>query len=184
MIPSSPTGGPPPSKFSISRRTAVKLGLVVWLFAIPLFHGGLPYLLAGLDIKHGWIADWPGTLNWLGLLPILCGAALLCWVMVTGFSKVRDLPERITVGWKPVCFIPAGPFAISRNPMYFSYVMIWHGWAVFFGSFPVLAMTLLIWGSLKFVIIPHEERDLEKTFGATYLAYKSEVSRWFGRTSA
>ena len=64
--------------------------------------------------------------------------------------------------------------------MYHSELVVWFGWALFYGSLAVL-IGLLLWLSMfHFVIVPHEERDLEVRFGEAYRAYKARVPRWLG----
>ena len=56
----------------------------------------------------------------------------------------------------------------------------WFGWAIFYGSIPVLVGFLLWLAMFHCVIVRWEERDLETRFGDTYRAYKAQVPRWLG----
>jgi protein-S-isoprenylcysteine O-methyltransferase Ste14 len=53
------------------------------------------------------------------------GAALLVWIMVFGFSRYRDLPERVPIDWSPALLMTGGPYAFSRKPMYFGELALW-----------------------------------------------------------
>jgi protein-S-isoprenylcysteine O-methyltransferase Ste14 len=72
-----------------------------------------------------------------------------------------------------------GPYRLTRNPMYVAELGLWLGWAILFGSLPVLIGFLVLSSVVTFVFVPHEERTLEAAFGQTYLQYKSRVPRWF-----
>jgi protein-S-isoprenylcysteine O-methyltransferase Ste14 len=72
-----------------------------------------------------------------------------------------------------------GPYRLTRNPMYVAELGLWLGWAIFFGSLLVLIGFLVLWSVVTFIILPREERSLEKAFGQIYLQYKSRVPRWF-----
>ena len=58
--------------------------------------------------------------------------------MVFGFSQYRDLPERVPIDWSPALLMTGGPYAISRHPMYVGELALWLGWAILYGSIPVL----------------------------------------------
>jgi protein-S-isoprenylcysteine O-methyltransferase Ste14 len=75
-------------------------------------------------------------------------------------------------------FLKRGPYAFSRHPMYLSELALWLGWAVFYGSLPVL-VGFVVFGIVVSRLGPNEERALEATFGARYRSYANEVPRWF-----
>ena len=64
--------------------------------------------------------------------------------------------------------------------MYLFELVLWFGWALFYGSLAVFIGFLLWWIMLNFYAIPYEERDLEARFGEAYRAYKARVPRWLG----
>jgi len=68
--------------------------------------------------------------------------------------------------------------------MYVADLAIWLGWALFYGSIPVLLATLCFAAILAFVSVPAEERQLLARFGDEYQIYKSSVPRWMGRQPA
>jgi len=63
--------------------------------------------------------------------------------------------------------------------MYVAELGLWLGWALFFGSPGVFIGGVVLLSSMKFVILPREERGLEAAFGQAYLQYKNTVPRWF-----
>ena len=71
-----------------------------------------------------------------------------------------------------------GVFRLSRNPVYFSMLLLCVGIALLVNSAALLALSLPAGSALCLLVIRKEERYLEQKFGSTYLAYKSSVRRW------
>jgi protein-S-isoprenylcysteine O-methyltransferase Ste14 len=72
----------------------------------------------------------------------------------------------------------AGPYRLSRNPMYLSLVVAYLGGTVLLAS-PWPFLTLLIpMGILDRVVIPYEEALMRGVFGKEYDAYRARVRRW------
>ena len=73
----------------IPRWVFVPLSLFVWLVGLPLAHGIVPWALSWLAPRYGWTAGYPGTWNWLGLIPIAAGTAVLIWDFASGLAHPR-----------------------------------------------------------------------------------------------
>lgn len=110
----------------------------------------------------------------LGILPLAFGLAINLWA--DGIFK----RESTTV--KPLettaALITDGPFRFSRHPMYLGMVAIVLGVALLLGSASSFVGPVAMIVTLEALFIPHEERSLEATFGATYTDYKKRVRRW------
>ena len=156
------------------------LGLFVWLVAIPLGHGLLPWAISSLTPRYGWNQGHPGGWNLLGVIPVVLGIASLVWIMVVGFAHTSELPERVGLDWTPKFLLRRGPYAFTRNPMYVAELELWFGWAIFYGSVGVLIGFVVFCVVVNF-IVRREERDLEAQFAEVYLQYKREVPRWIGK---
>ena len=91
-------------------------------------------------------------------------------------------PQRVELERTPRYLLIQGPYAFVRNPMYLAELILWLGWASFYGSVAVLAAFVLFWAVLTFGVVPGEERALEARFGAAYLEYTRAVPRWLGTT--
>jgi hypothetical protein len=85
----------------ISRQSVLVLLLATFVFAVPLFHLGVPFLLPQFGPHWGWNGDYPGPLNFLGALLILAGAVLLAWTLTTMLLVARRLPPRVGLGLRP-----------------------------------------------------------------------------------
>ena len=170
---------PEPRPAGIPRWLALALAPVVWVVGVPAAHAGLPWVLSRLGPRYGWADGEPAGRNLLGYAPVAAGAVLLAWVMVFGLSHSRDLPELVPVDWSPAILMTGGPYAISRHPMYVGELALWLGWAILYGSFPVL-IGLAVLGAVVARLAPREERALEAKFGDPYRRYKARVPRWLG----
>ncbi len=82
----------------------------------------------------------------------------------------------------PGYLLVRGPYQFTRNPMYLSGMAIWLGWVLFYGSVAVCVGLVVVWGSVIFLVVLWEERELEARFGEAYLQYKNTVPRWLGKT--
>jgi protein-S-isoprenylcysteine O-methyltransferase Ste14 len=85
----------------------------------------------------------------------------------------------VPVDWSPAFLITGGPYAISRHPMYVGELALWLGWAILYGSIPVL-IGFAVLGTVVALLAPREERALEAKFGDVYRQYNGRVPRWLG----
>ena len=157
---------------------ALILALCAWLVAIPIAHGAVPWAISLLTSRNGWTGGHPGLWNLLGLMPVIVSAALLLWVLVV---CVAQMPKRVRLGLTPSVLLMRGSYAFTRNSMYVAEMGLWLGWALFYGSVPVLIGFVVFGVVVNVLVVPHEERTLETQFGEAYLQYKETVPRWFGR---
>lgn len=153
------------------------VGLFVFLVFYPLMHAVLPWLLSWLAPRYGWTNDRPGLANLLGLVPTLAGAAGLYWILVTALRHWNRVPERVKLGLTPPYLLTHGPYAVTRHPIYVTIVTLWLGWTIFYGSLIVLAGFVVL-ALVALLLVPREERALERQFGEEYRQYKARVPRW------
>ncbi|MCX9028343.1 MAG: isoprenylcysteine carboxylmethyltransferase family protein [Candidatus Methanoperedens sp.] len=78
----------------------------------------------------------------------------------------------------PTSLVTSGPFQISRNPMYLGMAAILLGIAIFLGTLVTFTFPALFIMIIETLLIPDEERKLEKIFGEQYKDYKNKVRRW------
>lgn len=169
----------PTRERGIPRFVVVSVGLIAWLVGVPLAHGVMPWTLSLLTPRYGWTMASPGSWNLLGLIPITTGAVVLAWVLVVGLMRTHELPDKME-GFTSPYLLTRGPYAVTRNPMYVAELALWLGWAILFGSLAVgvgfvgLCLALVL-------VVPWEERALERRFGDTYRDYRAAVPRWLGK---
>jgi protein-S-isoprenylcysteine O-methyltransferase Ste14 len=72
----------------------------------------------------------------------------------------------------------AGPFHVTRNPMYLGIVLVSLGIAFSSGSLPMFAVPVLAFATANWVHIPFEEAKMRRQFGSAYDSYTAKVRRW------
>jgi protein-S-isoprenylcysteine O-methyltransferase Ste14 len=143
--------------------------------AFLAFHVVLPWALSLLSTRYGWWDGLPGVWNWLGLLLAVVGIAVTVRLI---FQHYQASPGTFVEFKQSEKLITPGLYGISRNPMYLFELTFWLGWAIFYGSLPVLAAFVVWLVIMNFLVVPYEERDLERRFGEPYRQYKARVPRW------
>ena len=72
----------------------------------------------------------------------------------------------------------AGPYKITRNPMYLGLAFVYVGIGVADQSVWALVILPVVLAIIQRLAIEPEEAFLERRFGADYINYKERVSRW------
>ena len=120
------------------------------------------------------LAYWNlGLSRWAGL-PL----AVLGVVVVATCVRRFDSTTTLYPFDRPSVFVTDGFYRYSRNPMYTALAISLVAAAIMLGSVtPMFAIPVFVCSiTVRFIV--HEERTLERSFGAEYLAYKSRVRRW------
>lgn len=79
----------------------------------------------------------------------------------------------------PEALVTDGPYAYSRHPLYVGIIALVVGVAILYGSWSMLAFSLVLWCFGDWWIRRHEEPGLMQKFGSTYDDYVHRVRRWF-----
>ncbi len=112
---------------------------------------------------------------WLGIIVVLIGGAVAAWGRMT-FAEAKTQVNPASV--KNDKLVTAGPYKFTRNPMYLGLVIVSLGAAILGGLMPLYAVPVLTFLLDEFVIIPFEERKMERQHGDAYREYKRRVRRW------
>jgi len=110
----------------------------------------------------------------LGLL-IVAGGTGLCFYAAALFQArgtTRNPQGEATA------FVVEVPYTFTRNPMYLGLTLILFGFAVFFASIAMLLAPIAFVIIIDRMVIPLEEQNMERLFGASYTDYKTRVRRW------
>ena len=112
--------------------------------------------------------------QWTGAPIGLVGVALIVLTLAL-FRRFRTRPEP----WEPdSALIEAGPYRVSRNPMYLGMALTSTGIALFFESIVALLLIAVVVVLIDRFVIAREEAYLQRRFGAEYEAYRRKARRW------
>ena len=78
----------------------------------------------------------------------------------------------------PKILIQQGIFGLSRNPVYLALIVSELGLAFVFDSIWLLLGSGVLFFTLHYLIVRHEEKILAHTFKETYVHYKTITRRW------
>lgn len=94
---------------------------------------------------------------------------------LTRFRRLGTPPEP----WKATTALATdGLYALSRNPIYLGFALLYLGFATAMDSWAALAMLAPCMVVVDRAVVLREERYLAAKFGAEWDAYRSKVRRW------
>ena len=149
-------------------------GAAVKVKAPPLLYG---LSLAAALAVHQWVLPLPLSLpglTYAGIVVVVAGLGL----GLSGAATV--LVHRTTLApHRPVSrLVVAGPYRVSRNPMYTGLSITLAGAGLWAGSWwPLIVAPLCMLVTYRWVIRA-EETYLLNRFGADYQRYRAQVRRW------
>ena len=144
----------------------VRIPTPIWLIALVIVA-----VVVDLALRSPAIVQHRPT----GIALIALGVALSAWGRLT-FSRQRA--EIFPSSETHSALVAGGPFRFTRNPMYLGIVVIGVGAAFVAGTWLMWLVPITVFALDQFVIIPFEERSMERTYGDAYRGYKSRVRRW------
>ena len=147
-------------------RTYFLFALTIYIYLSNIFN--LPII--GFLNTPFWNAP---VLRWMGVAILYIGIVLY-YIDVIQFG--RNLAIGVDENSKGLT--TTGFYALSRNPMYISFMIYWLG---AFLAFSNLGMLLILLGEAVFYhlqVVYKEEPFLRQHYGAPYEEYCKEVRRW------
>jgi protein-S-isoprenylcysteine O-methyltransferase Ste14 len=81
----------------------------------------------------------------------------------------------------PKEFVATGPYRYVRNPMYVGGILALTGAGLVVGSAAILGLAGVFWILSHLMVVLHEEPELERRFGDSFVRYKGQVNRWLPR---
>ncbi|MDF1847504.1 MAG: isoprenylcysteine carboxylmethyltransferase family protein [Parvibaculaceae bacterium] len=119
----------------------------------------------------------------LGVLmdrPLLAGIVAIVGAGFTlsGARLFSRIGTNIKTFNKPDHLVTSGLFRFTRNPMYLGFLVLLLGIAIGLGTATPFIVVITFFVITNLWYIPFEERKMEETFGADYLAYKARTRRW------
>jgi protein-S-isoprenylcysteine O-methyltransferase Ste14 len=131
-------------------------------------------ILLGIALDRVWSLPFmPSTLGWLGPFVTLCAVLLF----VLSLREFRAAGTSVRGTERTTTIVRTGPYRFSRNPIYVSFILLVLGLAVWLNNLWLLVTLVPAVGVIAAVVIPREERFLERNFHQ-YSSYKATVRRW------
>jgi protein-S-isoprenylcysteine O-methyltransferase Ste14 len=137
----------------------------------------VPLILLALPLL--WRSRGPASPLWLigGLLLCVLGQALRGWVLGHVPDGTSGQSEKLTAE----SMNTAGPYALTRNPLYLGNLGITLGLCLVAHDPVLLVLVAALFGVQYRAIIAAEEEFLRSRFGAEYDAYCARVPRFWPR---
>ena len=133
-------------------------------------------ILLGIALNRAWpLRFMPSTLRLLGPLVTVCAVLLF----LHSFREFRAAGTSVRGSQRTTAIVRAGPYRFSRNPIYLSFILLVLGLSVWLNNLWLVITLFPAVGFITMVVIPREERFLERNFRDQYSSYKAAVRRWF-----
>jgi len=137
-------------------------------------------VVAGLMWALAATVPGPGfTFPWSSLLALVVAAIGFTFALL-GVLEFRSAGTTVDprVPDQSASLVVRGVYRISRNPMYFGFLLVLIAWGVFLGNLAsLLPLPAFVVYMNRFQIIP-EERHMREKFGEAYRHYEAKVRRW------
>ena len=119
--------------------------------------------------------------NGPGLFEVVCGWASIvagCVMFAWGLGTFARARTGIMLQQDARRLVEAGPYRLSRNPMYVGFVAIYLGASLVANTAWPLVLLPVVLLTIEIAVIAREERYLRRTFGGAYDEYCQRVGRW------
>ena len=158
---------------SNNTKTEPKGGPLPGLLRPPIVF--LSAILLGIALKRAWSLPFmPSSFRLLGPLVTLCAVLLF----LLSYREFRAAGTPVQGSQRSTTIVRTGPYRFSRKPIYLSFILLVLGLSVWINDLWLLVTLIPAVGFIAAVVIPREERFLERAFPDQYSSYKAVVRRW------
>ncbi|HKV40109.1 MAG TPA: isoprenylcysteine carboxylmethyltransferase family protein [Blastocatellia bacterium] len=132
-------------------------------------------ILLGIALNRAWPLHFiPSTLWLLG--PIVSVFAVMLFALSIREFRAAGTPVRGSE--RSTAIVRTGPYRFTRNPIYLSFILLLLGLSVWLDDLWLIVTLVPAVCIIAVVVIPREERFLERNFHDQYSSYKAAVRRW------
>ena len=132
-------------------------------------------ILLGVALNRPWPLHFvPRNVGWLGALVTVCAVVLF----LLSYREFRAAGTSVRGSERTSTIVRTGPYRFSRNPIYVAFILFVLGLSVWLNNLWLLVTLVPAVGIITMVVIPREERFLERNFNDQYSSYKARVRRW------
>jgi protein-S-isoprenylcysteine O-methyltransferase Ste14 len=158
---------------SENSQTGPKGGPLPGLLRPPIVF--LSAILFGIALNRVWSLPFvPSTFRWFG--PLLTLIAVLLFLF--SLREFHAAGTSVRGSERSATIVRTGPYGFSRNPIYLSFILLVLGLSVWLNDLWLLVTLVPAIGFIATVVIPREERFLQRNFQDQYSSYKATVRRW------
>jgi protein-S-isoprenylcysteine O-methyltransferase Ste14 len=135
----------------------------------------LSAIVFGILLNRAWpLPFMPSTLGLLGPLVVVCALV----IFVLSLREFRAAGTSVRGTERTTAIVRTGPYRFSRNPIYLSFILLVLGLSAWLNNLWLLVTLTPAVVFIAAVVIPREERFLERNFHDQYSSYKATVRRW------
>jgi protein-S-isoprenylcysteine O-methyltransferase Ste14 len=110
----------------------------------------------------------------VGAVIVLLAIALF----ITAVRTFRRAGTPVPGNQPTTTIVRDGPYRFTRNPIYLAFSLLQLGLALWVNTLWLLLTLVAAFTLMSFVVIPKEERYLERRFPGEYRSYTESVRRW------
>ena len=132
-------------------------------------------ILLGIVLSRAWPLHFvsPGV-RLLG--PIVTACSVLLFLL--SYREFRRAGTSVQGSKGSTTIVRTCPYRFSRNPIYLAFILFVLGLSVWLNTLWLFVTLVPAVGIIAVVVIPREERFLERNFNGQYSSYKAQVRRW------
>ena len=132
-------------------------------------------------IVLGIALNWAWPLHFLSpnvrlLGPIVTACAVVLFLL--SYREFRAAGTSVRGSERTTTIVRTGPYRFSRNPIYLAFILFVLGLSVWLNNAWLLVTLVPAVCLIAMVVIPREEKFLERNFNDQYRSYKARVRRW------
>ncbi len=133
-------------------------------------------ILLGIALSWAWPLHFmSASVRLLG--PIITAGAVVLFLL--SYREFRRAGTSVQGSKRSTVIVRTGPYRGSRNPIYLAFILLVLGLCVWLNNLWLLVTLVPSVTITALLVIPREERFLERNFNDQYSSYKSAVRRWF-----
>jgi protein-S-isoprenylcysteine O-methyltransferase Ste14 len=132
-------------------------------------------ILLGIALNQLWpLYFMPRKVGWLGLIITVCAIVLF----LLSYREFHRAGTSVRGSERTSAIVRTGPYRFSRNPIYLAFILFVFGLSLWLHNLWLVVTLVPAVGIIAMVVIPREERFLERNFQDQYSSYKAGVRRW------
>ena len=133
-------------------------------------------ILLGIALNWSWPLHFVSrSVRLVGPLVTACAVVLF----LLSYREFRAAGTSVRGSTRSTTIVRTGPYRFSRNPIYLAFILFVLGLSVWLNNAWLLVTLVPAVGVIAMIVIPREERFLERNFKEEYSNYRALVRRWF-----